>query len=265
MSERTAYLYARTLDLVEGVLEGMGADVVSASPAQLAAMIATFPATHSRRQMVRSAVLAAWDVSGRDGPRRALRVPPKPRPRCRALSVEAAQRLAAAAWAARASNPGLATLLGLYGALRRCEIASLRWSDVIPGESGRPEWLRVTGKGDLQADVPCHPVLSDALAPAVRGDGWLFPSPRGGRGHVRPVTVWQWVRDLAGEAGVGDVPTHVLRHTALASINDVSGDLRATQEIARHAKPETTAGYTRVGSARLVSVIRQLDYQGVAA
>jgi integrase len=52
----------------------------------------------------------------------------------------------------------------------------------------------------------------------------------------------------------------VLRHTALAEANDRSRDLRTVQEIARHSRPETTAGYTRTTSRRMAAVVAMIDY-----
>jgi integrase len=74
----------------------------------------------------------------------------------------------------------------------------------------------------------------------------------------------QWVRDVGLEAGV-PVRTHLLRHTALAEANDRSGNLRAVQDLARHSRPETTAGYTRTTAARLKSVVAMIDYGRGAA
>lgn len=52
-----------------------------------------------------------------------------------------------------------------------------------------------------------------------------------------------------------------LRHTALATANDATRDLRAVQEFARHARPETTALYTRVTARRLMEVAMSIDYR----
>ena len=59
------------------------------------------------------------------------------------------------------------------------------------------------------------------------------------------------------------VATHVLRHTALATALDATGDLRAVQELAGHARPETTAGYTRVRRDRLEAAVSAISYDRV--
>lgn len=46
---------------------------------------------------------------------------------------------------------GLAVVIGLYRGLRRFEIAKLRWADFDS------EWLRLVGKGNVEAQLPVHP------------------------------------------------------------------------------------------------------------
>lgn len=260
LSARTAYQYARILDLAQRFLESeRGTDLSTCSGADVAMFAQTVKNTHSSRSLLRAALGAGWDLLGRyDGPARAVRVPPKPVRRCKALPDEIAARLERAAWDRR-DELGLAVLVGLYSALRRAEIARLRWEDFTLDSEGRPEWVRLIGKGDKYAELPVHPVLADALVPFMRREGWVFPGRD--RDHcVNPATIWGYVRRVASQAGLGHVKTHVLRHTALAECNDRSGDLRAVQEIARHSRPETTAGYTRVRAQRLREVMGMIDY-----
>ena len=100
--------------------------------------------------------------------------------------------------------------------------------------------------------MPVHEVVLRYMASVPRQGPFVFPGRFGG--PVNPATIWEWAREVARDAGLGDVPTHVLRHTALTAANDATGDLRATQDFARHAKPETTAGYTRTTERRLREV-----------
>lgn len=263
LSPKTAYVYARVIGRVETELGRAGTDLACCTGAELARVVTDWPASRSSRAQVRSAVLRAWELMDRDGPQRALRLPPKPKMRCRAIDPYAARRLEEAA-RARRDDPGLAVLAGLYAGLRRAEIAALRWDRLELDDTGRPAWMRVTGKGDVTADIPVHPVLAEALAAQARRTGWTFPARAGRSGHVHPTTVWTWVRQVGADAGV-DVRPHLLRHTMLATANDASGDLRAVQQIARHSRPETTAGYTRTTSARMRAVVEMIDYRSDVA
>lgn len=263
LSERSAYLYSRLIVRAAVQLEAAGTDLMACGAADVARVAAAWPNSHSARAQLRAALLKAWDHLEREHPPiRAIRIPPKPRARCKALPEGSAEQLERAAWA-RDDDRGLAVLIGMYAALRRLEIARLRWEDVTVDEHGRPVWLRVHGKYDLVADVPIHPALAEALTRRRRPTGWLFPGRYGG--SVCANTIWEWVRKVADEAGLSQVPTHVLRHTALAEANDRSHDLRTVQEIARHSRPEITAGYTRVKDARMLEVIAMIDYGRNAA
>jgi integrase len=75
-----------------------------------------------------------------------------------------------------------------------------------------------------------------------------------------------WLTCRAADIGViatGWPNTHSAR--SLAEANDRSGNLRAVQDLARHSRPETTAGYTRTTAARLKAVVAMIDYGRGAA
>jgi len=61
------------------------------------------------------------------------------------------------------------------------------------------------------------------------------------------------------------VRPHELRHTALATALDRTKDLRAVMTFAGHARPETTAGYTRTTRKRLEAVVAAIDYEAALA
>ncbi len=144
--------------------------------------------------------------------------------------------------------------MGLYLALRREEIASARWDRLQDG------WYTVQGKFDVVASLPVHPKLVQQLEAAPRnGSAFVFPGSQG-RSHTHPGTVWLWIRKVAEKAGVGLVSPHQLRHTALATANDNTGDLRAVSVFARHKRIETTVGYTRTTARKLQAVVDALDY-----
>ena len=202
----------------------------------------------SSRRIFRSALrpyYAALDVD--DPPIGAVRVPRKTRLVARPLELDQAQRLLAAA-VAEGGHRGVAVLLGLLLGLRRFEIAKLRFADFSGG------WVRFVGKGQLEAALPVPELVMRGVASLPHESPFLFPGQSGG--HADPSTVWGWVRSLAGDADIAEVSTHRLRHTCLTVANDTTGDLRAVQEFARHADPDTTAGYTRVTRDRLSSIGR---------
>jgi integrase len=258
LAPTSARSYSQAIRQLQRWCAENGSSLATITAAELVAFQAHHPRARSSRKLLRQALHHWWTLHPRPNPPLvAIRVPPRPRGRCRALEEDQAATLEAAA-RARHDREGTAVLVGLYLGLRRAEIAAMRWPDLADG------WLRIIGKGDVVAELPIHPVLAAALDELPRHpSGWLFP----GRhvGPVNPTTVWTWVRKVSAEAGVPAVCTHRLRHTALATANDVTHDLRAVQEFARHAKPETTAIYTRVTAKRLVEVAMAINYGSAAS
>ena len=253
LAPKTARLYARNILAAQRWCAEQNQDLATLLPELVVELAATRPLTHSSRTILRASLRHYWEHVGRDDPPlRAIRVPPEPRPVCRALEEDDARILAKAA-RARGDRKGLAVILGLYQAMRREEIATAQWSWLR--EAGH---IRVMGKGSKERRLPLHPVAAEALTWIPRTGGYLFAGRYGG--HVNPATIWAWVREVSTDSGAPTIPCHVLRHISLATANDNTGDLRAVQAFAGHAKPETTAGYTRANGRRLAAVVASLDY-----
>lgn len=258
LAPRSVKLYVNHIARAHRWATEEGLDLATIDAGDLGRYADLVPKTHSTRAQVRSALAHYWRITGREAPPLwAIRVPSKPRMRCRALEDhEAAALLTVGAVVGGRLNAAL--LLGLYQGLRREEIATLQWYEF--SDDG---WLNVVGKGSVSGTLPVHPAVRAALDELPRAGRWVFP----GRFPDRPVcaaTVWRWVRDLAEVAAQGVIAPHRLRHTCIAKANEETGDLRAVQEFARHARPETTAGYTRVSTRRLLAVRDAIDY-GTAA
>lgn len=252
LSPRTSASYARILEAAAGRAARSGEDLAEISGHALVRLAATFPRTRASQAQLKAALGHWWVATERPNPPLwAIRPPRKPKMRCRALSEADAARLDAFA-RSEGGLAGAAATLGLYAALRAHEIAKLRWEEISDG------WLKVVGKGGVSAELPLHPSVLEVLGSLERTSEYVFPGR--GREHVTGQTIWNWITALAVEGGVGHVSPHQLRHTCLATANDLTGDLRAVQELARHARPETTAGYTRVGQRRLAAVVISIDY-----
>lgn len=258
MSEKTARTYCRKLEQAVAWCRDNGTALYTITPTELVAMVTLWPNTASSRRQVRSTLQHYWQMVGRpDPPVAAIRVPPEPRGRCTAVSPEDARALVKTSlgW----QPQGTAVLLGLYLALRASEIAAVQWSRFTADG-----WYRVQGKGAVTADLPVHPILADELAQLRRFGDWVFPGDRR-RSHVTAQTVWNWTQEVAIEAGIGRIRVHDLRHTAISTVHDSTGDLRAASVFARHAKLSTTVRYTRTTSAKLIDAVNALDYLGMRA
>lgn len=260
LAPRSVTNYYRALRALQAWCRHRGIDLHTISGDQILEYRSTLPVSWSSVRAVRSGLLHYWAVTGRrEPPLWALRLPKKPRKVCRALDEHEAQHLACVAEAAVAPErpDAMAVMLALYLALRRFEIASLRWESF--NDDG---WVTIYGKLEQTHHLPVHPALVRALD-VYRGGrpkiGFLFPG-RGARVHANPMTVYMWVVEFCQQAGLGPINPHRLRDTALTTANDRTGDLRAVMEFARHVRPETTAAYTRTTKRQLMEVVRLLDY-----
>ena len=256
LAERTARQYAAILVRVDAWCEERGHPLATLPAPVAVAYADTLPWTRSSRIQLRTTLRYYWEACGRlNAPVGAIRVPKRSRMTCQALSREEALLLSTRAQLG--DRAGVAVLLGLYQALRKEEIATVRWEDF--SDDG---WLKVVGKGSSTAKIPAHPIVTgtlDEFRSGQRADrGWLFAG--GVAGHVNSTTVWTWVKKVAADAGVEDVWTHRLRHTALATAHDATRDLHAVRDFARHASVRSTAGYTRTTDDRLRAVVAAIDY-----
>jgi integrase len=250
---KTVRDYQREVDLALRWFAAHRLDLASASPSDLVAYSETRPNTPAIRAHMRSALRHYWKWQRVDGWPDAIRVPTPGLMVCKALTPEDARAMVKTAvgwW-----REGTAVLAGAYLALRNEEIASMRWE----GFDSNLDWYTLVGKGNRTRTLPVHPVMVAELRGRRNDSPYVFE----GRfsGHVTHATIWNWTVMVAKEAGVTEhVWPHRLRHTALATANDNTGNLRAVQSFAGHSRPETTAGYTRTTARRLREVSDSLDY-----
>lgn len=229
-------------------------DAQRPDPLTVRAWVADLPGSSATRGQAKATMGHACRALGVDDVSDAVPVPRQPRRYSKALAVADTQRLAEHAH--QAGIKGLAVLVGLYTAGRRSEIATLAWPRI--DLQARTVTLDRPKTRDLHR-IPLHPVLGALLAERrVPGRQWVFEGRWGG--HVSPATIWEWVLEVAAEAGVGHVTPHVLRHTALTWANDATADLRAVQDLAGHVNPAVTARYTRASSDAMQRAVWSLDY-----
>jgi site-specific recombinase XerD len=122
-------------------------------------------------------------------------------------------------------------MLAAYQGLRRAEIACVHSRDIVE------DTLRVHGKGGKIRVVPLHPAVAQAGAGIT---GYWFPGKIDG--HLSPWWVGTILSDLLGPDWTG----HTLRHRFATKAYETDRDLFAVQQLLGHARPESTAIYTRV-------------------
>ncbi|HWA67173.1 MAG TPA: tyrosine-type recombinase/integrase [Mycobacteriales bacterium] len=145
-------------------------------------------------------------------------------------------------------------LLANYEGLRAHEIAKFHGRQVnrVAGT------IQVRGKGDVECDLPLHPVIAE-LAERMPVDAYWFPSTRAsGHDHVTGNSVSIIIGDVFRRAGVpGSV--HRLRHTFATELLARGANLRVVQELLRHARLSTTEVYTLVSLEQMTDAIAMLS------
>ena len=157
-------------------------------------------------------------------------------------------------WVA-ARDWALVTLIFGCG-LRISEALSLKNSDV----RGRPDILRIVGKGSKERIVPVLPAVYDAIEKyvAIRPFGnaptdELFRSVRGL--PMSPRMAEKVVEKLRHYLQLPDYVTpHALRHTFATALLAGGADLRSLQELLGHASLSTTQLYTKVNMAEISNI-----------
>lgn len=253
LSERTVIEYVRKMRRVEQWCINQGTHPSCMSASHVHELASTFAQSLATLGQLRAALKYYWEMLGRDpSPYKAVKLPREEVPPPKPLDPHEARLIHKAAidW----YPEGLAVLAGLYLALRRETIATMRWD----GFDREFTWYRFQTKNRKVLTRPVHPVLSAQISARASGFPWIFPGRSGG--HVVGATINLWVDRVAAEAGLGHVQPHRLRHTALTEMNDRTRDIRATAEFAGHVKLSTTRRYTRVWESRMLEAMHSLDY-----
>jgi integrase/recombinase XerD len=277
-SPRTLSSYRRDLAAYQAFIGRTNASdsIVTASPGELAAFVASLRRTHSAASVARSLstlrgfhrFLVEEGVSGHD-------------PTAELPSIGVADLLPKAL-----SEEQVTLLLGsvvgtgpavlrdrallevLYGTgARVSEVTDLNLGDVAAAmDSTDVPLIRVFGKGSKERVVPLGRLAREALAAWLSGEGrplmepakWrrrsdadaVFLNVRGGR--LSRVGVFGVVKKYAGRAGIADqVSPHVLRHSCATHMLARGADIRVVQELLGHASIATTQRYTKVSPEHL--------------
>lgn len=145
----------------------------------------------------------------------------------------------------------------LFGCgLRISEALSLRNRDIM----GRPNVLRIYGKGGKERLVPVLPAVWNAIDKYVSvrpfgdmPDDELFRSVRGL--PMSPRMAEKVVESLRHYLQLPDYVTpHALRHTFATALLADGADLRSLQELLGHSSLSTTQLYTKVNMAEISNI-----------
>ena len=142
--------------------------------------------------------------------------------------------------------------------LRISEALALKNADV----AGRPDSLRIVGKGNKERIVPVLPAVYTAIEKymklnpfGTRGEDALFRSVRGLPMSARMAE--KVIEKLRHYLQLPDYVTpHALRHTFATALLAGGADLRSLQELLGHSSLSTTQLYTKVNMAEIMDAYK---------
>lgn len=183
-------------------------------------------------------------------PKRRRRLPrPIPEDRLFAAVAEAPDRI----------RPWL--LLAGWCGLRAEEIAHLRTDDFSSSSDGQV-FVRFTGKGGVQREVPVPAWVWSAIAPQLPAQpGPCFTRARRSDAARGPLTGKNVTDAVAYYFGtVRGIPDrlHALRHRVATEALAESGDLRLVQDLLGHASLATVHIYTKVQPGNMAATLNAL-------
>jgi site-specific recombinase XerC len=146
--------------------------------------------------------------------------------------------------------------------LRLMTDAGMRRDETVNVAVGAAEdgWLRFVGKGNKERQVPMTKRLANLVALFTAGK-----SPDTSLVGVGEKGIYGLVKRYAATAGHPELAPHDLRRYFGMRIQELSGDIRVTQELLGHSNVNTTQIYTAVKPKRREDAIARLGGEQPAA
>jgi len=144
--------------------------------------------------------------------------------------------------------------------LRLMTDAGMRRDETVNLTEGAAEdgWLRFVGKGKKERQVPMTRRLAELVKMFSTGK-----SPDTNLVGVGEKGIYGLVKRYAATAGHPELAPHDLRRYFGMRVQEISGDIRVTQELLGHSNVNTTQIYTAVKPKRLEDAIARLNGPGL--
>lgn len=162
-------------------------------------------------------------------------------------------------------------LLAVNAGLRTIELNRANIKDLVT--KGGQTWLYIWGKGHTEPDQrkPLAPEVAAAIKEYLKsrtdkptGNSPLFVSTgnRSGGKRIAATTISTMLKRAMQEAGFDSerITAHSLRHTAGTNVQEITGNLYATQLYMRHSNPATTEIYLHTETEQAEAGIAQQLY-----
>lgn len=149
--------------------------------------------------------------------------------------------------------------------MRASELVNLNIEDLPICHGKSCIWIR-DGKGNVSRTIEIPEGVIKRLERFVKlyrkGSGTdepLLVSTKGHRMIYR--SIYEKIRKLGRQSGLGDLHPHMLRHTYLSRLYNVEHDLRFVQDQAGHASPTTTAIYAKTNNTARRRQVEALEVE----
>lgn len=162
-------------------------------------------------------------------------------------------------------------LLAVNAGLRTVEISRANIKDLET--KGGQTWLYIWGKGRTEPDQkkPIAPEVAAAIKdylqsrtdhPTTASPLFVSTGNRSGGKRIAPTTISTMLKRAMQEAGFDSerITAHSLRHTAGTNVQEITGNLYATQLYMRHSNPATTEIYLHTETEQAEAGIAQQLY-----
>ena len=156
----------------------------------------------------------------------------EPRPKTRAVSLDTAAALVAAA----PEGPHRLILVWLFRqGTRISDTLRIRWEHI---DLARQTVSLHVGKTDAWVELPLHPEVLELLAAVPQGEraGRLWPN------WTQKTAVYRWLRPLARDLGIAFTP-HMARHSVGTWLNEGGAGLRTIMAALGHNDPKSSIRY----------------------
>jgi len=156
-------------------------------------------------------------------------------------------------------------MLGVYGGLRRSEMATLQWRDLRKDLHGDALTLRNAKGGTGEIDI--HPKLLTVLGTLKQlYEKWnvdsthilISTSNRNFGQPLTPATINRIIHRLCQQAGISEITAHDLRHTCAVQMLSYGAGVERVATHLRHKNIQTTMTYLKTIELHTKSAVRFL-------
>jgi site-specific recombinase XerD len=153
----------------------------------------------------------------------------------------------------------LMLLIGYGAGLRRSEIVSLQWGDILL-EEHKIHVKQGKGNKDRVVMLPYSVVgMLEHYRHLYPSDRWVFPGQNKGE-PISANTVRVVMRNAVEKAGLGKKATvHTLRHSFATHLLEGGTDIRYIQQLLGHSSIKTTMVYTHINPKATKEISSPLD------